>query len=163
MDRSALALRPATDADQPFLLALLASTRPELSLLDDMQRAVLLQMQFNAQRSQYRQQYPLAVHSVVMAGAEPAGQMLVARSDAELRLVDLSLLPACRRRGMGGRLLADLQQQAAQAGLPLRLQVLHNNSARRLYLRMGFVPGLSEGVHEAMEWRATVNFIGEPT
>lgn len=163
MDSATLALRPATDGDQPFLLALLASTRPELSLLDEIQRTMLLQMQFSAQRSHYRQQYPHAERSIVMAGGEPAGQMLVARSDAELRLVDVSLLPACRGRGVGCQLLAALQQQAAQAGLPLRLQVLHNNSARRLYLRMGFVPGLSEGVHETMEWRAAVNFIGEPT
>ena len=56
-----IGLRPATAADEPFLYRVYASTREdELRLVDwdDDQKAAFLTMQFSAQRSSYRQQFP---------------------------------------------------------------------------------------------------------
>jgi ribosomal protein S18 acetylase RimI-like enzyme len=52
---------------------------------------------------------------------------------------EIQLLPAQQRRGLGTRLLRDLQARARAQQRTLRLNVaLKNASARRLYERLGF-------------------------
>jgi hypothetical protein len=47
--------------------------------------------------------------------------------------------------------LGNLIEEAAQAQKPLRLQVLQNNPARRLYLRLGLAPAGNNGDYLQME------------
>lgn len=148
----AIRLRPATDSDQPFLLALLASTRPELSLLDGVTRSMLLRMQYDAQLMHYRSQYPQMEASIVLADGQAAGRTCVARGPQEIRLLDISLLPEYRSRQIGRQLLAQLQGEAQQAGLPLRLHVRQDNPAQHLYRRLGFAPRELAGLYRQMEW-----------
>ncbi len=81
----------------------------------------------------------------------------MAREPEELRLVDISLLPAHRGSGVGTELLRALQQEATTAGKPLRLSVARDNPARRLYARLGFTPVAGSEVgaepYLALEWR----------
>ena len=58
---------------------------------------------------------------------------------AEIRLVDISLLPEFRNRGLGTSLLRDLFTEAEAAGKPLTIHVEKFNPAMRLYQRLGFV------------------------
>lgn len=145
-------LRPVDAGDQPFLLALVASTREDLLLLERTISAMLVRMQYDAQLSDYRRRYPGMEESIVLADGAPAGRLYVARGRHEIRLVDISLLPAFRRRRIGSALLARLQQESVRAGLPLRLNVLQGNPAAGLYRRLGFQPGEAQGIHLAMEW-----------
>ncbi len=147
-----LALRPVDASDQPFLLALVASTRDDLQLLDHTIGTMLMRMQYEAQLSDYRRRFPGMEESVVLADGVPAGRMYVARSRHEIRLVDISLMPEFRGRRIGSALLAGLQEESASAGLPLRLHVLQSNPAAGLYRRLGFQPGTVEGLYLAMEW-----------
>ena len=62
-------------------------------------------------------------------------------SPAEVRRdphVDIALLPRYCNRGIGTRLLRELQSEAAAAGKPLRIHVERVNPALRLYERLGF-------------------------
>jgi len=43
-----------------------------------------------------------------------------------------------KARGVGTSVVRDVMHQASRLGLPLRLQVLKANRARRLYERLGF-------------------------
>lgn len=151
-----IGLRLAGESDQDFLLELLASTRPDLSLLDGPTRAMLLRMQFDAQRAHYRRLFPLLETYLVLAGGLRAGQLCIARSATEIRLLDISLLPDFRRRRIGGHLLAMLQDESRRRDLPLRLYVLQGNRAQQLYERHGFQPGQLDGLHHCMEWSAGV-------
>ena len=151
----AIALQAVSEADEPFLLELYASTRREEMAAwnwPPAQVAAFLQMQYRAQRLSYADAYPGAEHSLVLEDGRPIGRLLVWRGPAEVRLVDISLLPAARGRGLGSRLLRQLMQEAAAARLPLRLQVLTTNPARRLYLRLGFRRTGGDPVYDAMEW-----------
>lgn len=150
---SQLTLRPVEAGDQPFLLALVESTRGDLSVLDATVRAMLVRMQYDAQLSDYRRRFPNLEERVVLADGVPAGRLMVARKVDEIRLVDIGLLPAFRGQGIGCRLLAMLQDESRQSGRPLRLHVLQGNPACDLYRRLGFQPGVAEGLHLAMEWQ----------
>ena len=153
------ALRRVSPADDAFLFELYASTRPDIASLrlGDTQREVLLRGQWLAQRHGYLARYPHGEHQLVLLEGRPVGRLWVAREPGELRLVDISLLPAHRGAGVGTGLLRALQQEATVAGKPLRLSVARDNPARRLYARLGFTPvagaAKSEELYLALEWR----------
>jgi ribosomal protein S18 acetylase RimI-like enzyme len=147
-----LRLRAIEESDQAFLLELFASSRPDLALLDPATREMLLRMQLEAQRSHYLRLYPQLEASIVVVDEQPAGRMYVACTPAEIRLLDISLLPEYRRRRIGGRLLSRLQDTARELGVPLRLHVLQGNTAQSLYERHGFQAGEAEGLYRPMEW-----------
>ncbi len=148
-------LRPATRADDAFLLQLYASTRAdELAPLgwNRSQREAFLREQFIARRRAYAEAFPGAAHQIVLVRKTPAGALIVHRTAGEIRLVDLALLPTHRNAGFGTRLLRELMNEANAARKPLRLQVLKANRARDLYLRLGFAPSADNSLHLKMEW-----------
>lgn len=135
-----MSLRLVINDDEAFLLHLFASTRPEFNLLNlpENQMQALLAMQFKAQRQQYDESYPQAESNIVLQDDHRIGRMLVDRTEREITLVDIALLPEYRNAGIGSRLVQDLLAEAAVAGKPVRLHVLKSNPALRLYERLGF-------------------------
>lgn len=89
----------------------------------------------------------------MLADGRAVGQLRVDRGATELRLVDVSLLPAHRSSGIGTRLLTALQEEACACDMPLSLSVLAHNRARRLYERLGFTERDATGAHVAMRWQ----------
>ena len=75
------------------------------------------------------------------------------RTDDELRIVDIALLPQWCNRGIGSALVTALQGEAAAAGKPLRIHVERFNPALRLYERLGFRQIEDGGVYLFMESR----------
>ena len=71
----------------------------------------------------------------------------------ELFLSELQLLPQFQRRGIGSVIIRQLQSEAKSRGLPLRLQVLRDNQAQRLYERLGFIVMGETDTVVKMEWR----------
>ena len=155
-----LTLRPATASDEAFLFALYASTREgELAMWGwaPAQRDAFLRMQWMAQGRDWAIRYAGADHRLVLVNGQPAGRMLVARGPREWRLVDIALLPSSRGAGVGTRLLRALQDEAAGARVPLKLRVLRDSPAHRLYARLGFHPDVAAPPVEgdpylALEW-----------
>ena len=90
---------------------------------------------------------------MVEVGGRPVGRLYVDRAPGELRIIDISLVPELRGRGIGGALIAALQREAADVGAVVRLHVELHNRAARLYERLGFVPVGEPGVYRRMEWR----------
>lgn len=150
-----LSLRPATDADRDFLVEVYGSTRDEeLSQVEwaEGQREAFVRMQFDAQDREYRRHNPQGSFDVVEVDGRPAGRLYVDRRPGDIRIVDISLLPAYRGRGIGRRLLTDLQRQAAAEGRILSIHVEMHNRAAELYARLGFVVAADLGVYRRMEW-----------
>ncbi|MFZ5815178.1 MAG: GNAT family N-acetyltransferase [Bacillota bacterium] len=151
-----LQLRVVQKADEPFLYELYASTRQ--AEVDGWgwtpaQQEGFLRMQFQARSRSYAWQFPGADQRVLWLGEERIGQLLVERTDREIRLIDIALLPAHQGRGIGAGLIRALQQEAQQSGRPLRLSVVPTNPARLLYERLGFTTVADDGLYRAMEWR----------
>ena len=76
--------------------------------------------------------------SIILVDAIEAGILLVARLPHEVHLQDLYLLPRYQGQGIGSALVSALQKEAIARCVPLRLQVLKVNSAKRFYERLGF-------------------------
>ena len=83
---------------------------------------------------------------VIVVGAVDAGILIVERLPNEVRLLMLCLLPSHQGRGIGSSLVSALQGEAVGRRVPLRLDVLKVNPARRFYERLGF------GVEEESEY-----------
>jgi ribosomal protein S18 acetylase RimI-like enzyme len=134
-----LTCRNCLEADSPFLAQLYAVVHtPEFSALGlpAEMLAKLLQQQSFAQETGYRQQFPNSERRIVEVHGAPVGRMVVDIRPERLHLVDIALMPAYHRRGIGGELLKRLIAEAA--GRPIGLHVSTSNPARRLYEQVGF-------------------------
>jgi len=151
-----ISLRPATSADENFLLEVYASTRAdEMALLpwsEEQKRAFVL-AQFIAQQQHYQKTYPDATHDIVLSDKRATGHLHVARLAEEIRIVDLALHPRDRNRGIGSDLLKRLISEASQAGKLLTVYVESFNPALRLFERLGFSRGEAQGIHILMQRR----------
>lgn len=134
-------LRPAAEEDEPFLYELITGAMAErlaAHLWDRAMREPLLRMQYQASRQAYAGCYGDAEHSIVLAEGRPAGRVMVARSEAALRIVDITLGPEHRGKGLGGAILRAYLEEADRTGRCARLQVALTSPAVRLYQRLGF-------------------------
>jgi GNAT superfamily N-acetyltransferase len=148
-------LRPATSGDTEFLASVYAGTRMEELEATDWsmsQKAEFCRMQFTAQDTHYRQHYPTAEYHVIEISGKAAGRLYVDRWTGEIRIMDISLLPDQRGRGVGADLLLKLKQEATATGKALSIHVERFNPALRLYERLGFEMKEDKGVYLLMEW-----------
>lgn len=149
-------LRPARPEDEAFLLALYASTRAEEVAAwgwTAAQQEAFLRMQFQAQQQAYQWQYPGAEYQIIWREEHAIGRLIVYRTPAEIRLVDIALFPEARGSGIGGALLQALLDEAQEAGKPVRLHVTPANRAVHWYTRLGFKLIDETPSHLFMEWR----------
>jgi ribosomal protein S18 acetylase RimI-like enzyme len=150
------ALRPETEADVAFLCGLYVSTRwEELAPIVDWteaQKRAFLESQFAAQRHHYLVHYADAERMVIEDRGVACGRIYLDRMPAKLHVVDLSLLPEWRGRGIGTALLQEVLAEAGAAGKRAGIAVEKFNPAQRLYRRLGFREVEDLGVYLAMEW-----------
>ena len=92
------------------------------------------------QRQRFHEGFDPAGVSVIMSSGESIGLLKVDQRSDEVFLASIELAPEVQRRGLGGDIVRSVLRQAAQRGVPVRLQVFHRNPARRLYERLGFHP-----------------------
>ena len=142
--------------DREFLHAVYASTRTEeLAQVPwpPEQKAAFLRSQFEAQDAHYKTYYSNASFQIVEVDGERAGRLYVSRGSEEIRIVDIALLPEFRGKGVGGRLLAPLIEEARARQVPLRIHVEIFNPAKLWYERLGFRELEHKGVYVFMELR----------
>ena len=147
-------LTPASPEDSDFRFQLYVSTRAEeLSIFawSEQQQATFMKMQFMARELSYSNAYPAKTVSLVVCDGRRVGAVMVDRSDHEIRLIDIALLPEARGHGIGTALIQTLIVESRTASKPLRLQVAKGNRAAALYSRLGFVKTGEDEVYERME------------
>jgi ribosomal protein S18 acetylase RimI-like enzyme len=153
-ERLGVELRPATADDGELLRAVYRSTREEelgLTPWSDEEKAAFLEMQFTAQDTYYRQIHPDGRYLVILRNGTPVGRLYLVRLEAELRIVDIAILPQHRGDGIGTALLEDVIAEADEEGIGVSLHVEPWNPARRLYERHGFVSVEPRGIYELWE------------
>jgi ribosomal protein S18 acetylase RimI-like enzyme len=138
-----LTARRIAEHDLGFLRGLYASTRADEMAAthwpQDAQRRFLAQ-QFELQHRHYQAHFAGAEFLLLLRKGQPIGRLYwhAKGQGGEATLVEISLLPAYRGRGVGSALLSVLAAQADIAGQPISLHVDPANPARRLYERFGF-------------------------
>ncbi|WP_309713911.1 GNAT family N-acetyltransferase [Armatimonas sp.] len=136
-----LTRRPATDSDRELLYQLYASTRAdEMAVVpwSELEKSVFLRQQFQSQHTYYHQTWPHATYDIVELHGEPIGRIYVDVRPDELGLMEITLLPEHRGKGLGTALIQQVLAQAASQGLGVGLFVEPQNPAQRLYARLGF-------------------------
>jgi ribosomal protein S18 acetylase RimI-like enzyme len=152
-----ITLKKATESDEKFIEKLYFSTRKdEFAILgwSEIQLEMFLKMQFESQQQSYKMQFPEAESSVIKKGEISVGRLIVERTENEIRLVDIALLPEFRGQEIGGEIIKDLISEAENRRLPLTLTVLKtNDGALRLYQRLGFKSVADDAIYISMENR----------
>jgi ribosomal protein S18 acetylase RimI-like enzyme len=157
MSSDRITLRPARAGDDEFILEVYASTRAdELALTgwDAAQQDSFLRMQCAAQRQHYEAYYPQGEHFIILAGDDPAGRLYTADKEDEIRILDITLLPGHRNKGIGTGLIKEILARAEQSGKLVRIYVESYNPSRRLFERLGFAGTEEDGINVLMQWRS---------
>jgi GNAT superfamily N-acetyltransferase len=151
---SGLVLRDERIEDEAFLRELYASTRiDELASVgwSPAQADGFLRMQFDLQRTHYRQHYADASFLIVVLDGRPVGRLYVHYTSRDVRVLDISLVPDVRRKGVGRWLLETVIEKADGLSAPVTLHVALENPARRLYERLGFRAVTQDAMNLFME------------
>jgi GNAT superfamily N-acetyltransferase len=91
---------------------------------------------------------------IVAAGGTDVGFIAVSRTPECLTLHHIFLLPEHHGKGIGGRCMSIVMEEARALGVPLRLRVLKvNPRACSLYQRLGMFRSGESATHHLMEWR----------
>jgi ribosomal protein S18 acetylase RimI-like enzyme len=134
-------LRPVSSSDEPFLVELYASTRAEEMALvpwNGEQKRLFLQMQFEAQDRYYRERYPNASFDLIKLNDSPVGRLYVAEISDEIRIIDLTFLPAHFDAQLFEALIEEILQKAERIGKPVRIYLENHNPQTEIFVRLGF-------------------------
>jgi GNAT superfamily N-acetyltransferase len=147
-------LRTIRSEDEKFLLVVYSSTRSdEMRLVDwnEEQKEAFLRMQFNAQHQYYIENYPGAEFQIVLLDDQPIGRLYIHRRENEIRIMDITILPEFRKRGIGSSVIIGILEDAAYHHLPVTIHVERFNPALYLYERLGFHLAEDKGVYYFMK------------
>lgn len=149
-------LRPVGESDTAFLRELYLDVHAaEFALmpLDPAGLTILAELQLRAQHASYAARYPRSQDCVVELAGSPVGRCWINQAATELRVLDIAVLAAHRRRGIAGQVLAELQSEAGKLGCPLQLAVWRDNTAAaELYGRLGFTVTAEADGYRQLSW-----------
>lgn len=155
------ALRDECDDDVPFLRALYATTRQaEMAAAagwSDVQKLAFLAQQFAAQRADYRTRIADCRFAVIERDGTPIGRLYLQRRVAHLHIVDITLLPVVRGRGLGSAILQAVIERARTVGYGVGLVAERGNPALNLYRRLGFIALDETDLHVELKYPAPPN------
>lgn len=149
-----IGFRKINENDFPFLRKVYRSTREEeLSQVNmsEEDKSRFIEFQFNAQHSNYSQAYKDAEFDLIVLNDKPAGRLYVWRTEAQIRIMDIALLPEFRGKGVGTRILQSIIQESEKSGKKVTIHVEYFNPALRLYERLGFEKVDDSGIYFYME------------
>ena len=148
-------LRPVRPEDHAFLYTVYDSSREqELAQVpwSDAQREAFLRMQLAAQTDDYVRRFPNARHSIILVDDVPVGRIYVAETDDAIKVLDLIVLPAYRRKGAASFLLNDLRTAAGSTHKSILIWVETLSPALNFFERAGFSRLQEDGFNTLMKW-----------
>jgi ribosomal protein S18 acetylase RimI-like enzyme len=125
-----LTLRPAVEADVPYLLELRERTMT--------QHQVASGLVPSASERERRVRLRFECASIIECDGKAAGLFKVSRDGLDWQLIQIQIEPALQGQGIGQALIVELIDEARTVGASLSLHVLRANPARQLYERLGF-------------------------
>lgn len=144
-------------ANTPIILALFIVCRKnqfEPLNLSETDLLALLEGQHHLRQSHYRNAFPGSQRLVVTKRESCIGRLYLHEGEADVRILDISILPSFRNRGFGTELIRWVLFRAAELNRTAGLHVQTTNPAVRLYSRLGFAPdSVSSAPGLPMTWR----------
>lgn len=150
-------LRPCTPADDAFVYDVFCTTwEHEVAALPNQNLAQhVLRIQHIAQERRFESHYPQHQRYVVLADGKPAGRLYVHETGTVMHVIDLTLMPRFRDRGIGARVFRDLFAYATGEGLSISLRVARRNErATDFYTSLGFRLVTVDDLDNYFEWTA---------
>lgn len=146
--------RKVSENDFPFLRKVYRSTREEelsRSGMSDEDKSRFIEFQFNAQHAHYSQAYKDAEFDLILLDDEPAGRLYIWRTETQIRIMDIALVPDFQGKGIGTRILQSIIKESEKLGKKVTIHVEYFNPALRLYERLGFKKVDDIGIYFYME------------
>ena len=153
-------LRLILESDLFFLKEVYASTREnEMKQLPHWSPEMInafINQQFEAQHVYYQNNYSGADFWVIEKENLPIGRLYFQRNfeNKTSRIIDISILPEYRNKGIGQRILLNILNDAQKENKKVSIHVEAFNPAMKLYERLGFEK-ISEtnGIYFLFEWK----------
>jgi ribosomal protein S18 acetylase RimI-like enzyme len=98
----------------------------------------LIAMQYNGYEQTIKHEYPNADDFVIMVNSENAGRLQLDKNENGFRIINISLLPAFQKNGIGSKIIKDVLTEADLKNKPVYLEVDRTNPAFNLYKRLDF-------------------------
>ena len=137
--------RPATNSERSFVQ----------KASHEAYRSVVTQQfgewKVDFQEQLFAEKWQRAAFEIVLLDETPVGAIWVTDEEDHRMLHEVFLLCVYQGRGMGTQLMQQEVDIASRDQKPLRLRGLHQNRARELYLRLGFVDYDKTDTHFLME------------
>ena len=150
-----ISYRGITDEDKPFLYKLYASTRDDVEQFaqswSDDQKTAFLQMQFEAQDAHYKKYHGETSFQIIRHRKKDVGRLYLEERQNTFCIIDITLEPNFRGRGIGGAIMNDIIEMAHNKDKKVTIHVARNNQARHLYDRLGFTVVEEGDVYNLME------------
>lgn len=148
-------LKPCDTTDDSFLYDVFATTwESEVAALPNQNLARhVLRIQHIAQERRFATRYPGHQRFVILEDGLPAGRLYLHHDGPVMHVIDLTLMPAFRSRGIGTRVFTDVCHEAAQDGRSVTLRVGRRNTrATGLYAALGFRLVAVDDLDNHFEW-----------
>ncbi|KPM48821.1 GNAT family N-acetyltransferase [Jiulongibacter sediminis] len=140
-----------TNEDLPTLRQIYKESRQEeldlLTTWTERQIEEFVDHQFSAQHKYYIENYQGSKFWLIQKEGHPIGRLYLKEYENEFRIIDIALLIAWRRKGIGKRILEKILSSAAEKGKIVSIHVEKNNPALELYKRLGFQEKEDKGVY----------------
>ena len=121
---------------------------------DGATKRAFVEQQFDAQSDHYASEYAGARHDIITLAetGEPVGRVYVNRSDEQIGILDVTVLSAYRRRGIGSAVVGALVEEARESGRTVRVHVEGFNPSQSFFLSRGFVVTEDDGINLCLVW-----------
>jgi len=149
-----ISFRKVTNDDFAFLQKVYRSTREEelsQANMSEDDKSRFIEFQFNAQHKHYSQAYKGAEFNLILLDDKPAGRLYVWRTESQIRIMDIALLPDFQGKGIGTKILQSIIQESEKSEKKLNIHVEYFNPALRLYERLGFKKMDDTGIYYFLE------------
>ena len=95
------------------------------------------------------------MYNVILDGDNTRiGRFYVDRRPNQIRILDITLIPRHRGKGIGRQLVRRLLDEGKESDLPVRIVLQETESSHSLFKRLGFKQIEKDGPNDLMEWRA---------
>jgi ribosomal protein S18 acetylase RimI-like enzyme len=148
-------LRRCADSDDAFLYDVFVTTwQSEVAALPNQNLAQhVLRIQHIAQERRFANAFPQRERYVVLEDGEPAGRLYVDQSGPDLVLLDLTLLPKFRSRGIGTQVVCELFDAAARENRKITLRVpRRQRRTSDFYVSLGFRIVSVDDIDNFFDW-----------